>query len=328
MPNKSESKEREFLHAFQSRDFGHAALFGCALFREGHMDHRSALAMIVSLLHAGLIEEANGLGELFICLTASHRWPQGLLKLLLGKAESSDLVALAENEQQQCQFHFYLAHHLLLNGEVKAAAQEFATCTKQYSGECWEQRLAPIHFSLCVRPYSQTNWVLTSTEMDGLKCEVRQIYRQENEPDPLEGCLNAFESRDFMSVVQVTRERIRNGHLSTRTMLMLITSLQHLGEIWEVESLSEQFLEHSAGHPFPNALLRLLLGKADTSEVLGMAKTDHDRCTVHFYAASRNLYLEDMEGAKTEFEACFATKAECREMRFAKSHYELVKQIE
>lgn len=324
MPDSAEPTVQTYLVAFQSRDFGTAARQGCALLRTGQMDYTSALALVVSLQHTGLIEEAHGLGELLGSVSEASPWHQAIFAFLVGKLDWPELTALMEDDQQRCQAQFYLAHRLLIDGEPKAAIQAFAACAKLNAGRCRERNWVATHYSLCAHPYAQSAWQMSAEQLQQLQRDARQLFERTEEPDPLAGLLDAFEERDFVSVVQDARDRLIRGQVTTRTMLMYMVALQHLGDIWEVESLGSQFLELTSGHPFPNGLLRLLLGTAEPSEVLRLASRNEDRCAVHFYAASRRLFEGDSDAARREFDACIATRASCREMRFARSHAALL----
>jgi CHAT domain-containing protein/tetratricopeptide (TPR) repeat protein len=86
------------------------------------------LLWLISLQRLDQGEQAAQLGVWCLGLTVADPWSNALFRLSLGQTPLSEVLALAENDGQRCQAHYYAGARLVTEGRVEAAREAFAAC--------------------------------------------------------------------------------------------------------------------------------------------------------------------------------------------------------
>jgi len=99
---------------------------------EGATDERRGellLLLLISLQRTLQNETANDVANtLMLPANYNNPWMTALIKLTVGMTGPNEVEALAQNEEERCQFNFYWGSWLLTNHMDRAAAVAFTSC--------------------------------------------------------------------------------------------------------------------------------------------------------------------------------------------------------
>jgi hypothetical protein len=82
--------------------------------------------------------------------------------------------------------------------------------------------------------------------------------------------------------------------------------------------MGEQVLQGIIDQPLHHAIVCLVLGRKKPSEVLGLAKSDEERCQAYYYIGAHQFVERDTTAALKSFESSISCTAECLEFRVAR----------
>ncbi len=143
-----------------------------------------------------------------------------------------------------------------------------------------------------------------------------------HEPEMYE-CAVAFQRHDFRKCIDFAIPLVEiSAH--PYVVQMLVISALRLGNHDIAAQAGGGALPILANeYPWEATLLKVTLGRIDRDEAMRVAKTDLDRCRVHFYTAARLITNSDKSRARDELQACLAMNIPCFETCAAQSELEL-----
>lgn len=116
------------------------------LWKEKYYEWTEGLfVLLICLDRSGQQESMKSIGSRYLEPTRPYPWLNGLLRLTLGQANLEEVLALAEDEDQRCQAHYYAGTQLLSQG--RRGRHCFSACLTS-SSRCLEWLLASIDSEL------------------------------------------------------------------------------------------------------------------------------------------------------------------------------------
>lgn len=131
---------KQCLEAFVRREYDGCVRQALVLLRT-QKTHELFQVLFISLQRLGRNDILDDVRAEILAATAGYPWVNTLLRLTLGEAESSEVVAQAEDDAQLCQARYYTASRLLTLGLEEEARAEFEACMA-IEADCVERHLA------------------------------------------------------------------------------------------------------------------------------------------------------------------------------------------
>ncbi|MCX6239211.1 MAG: FRG domain-containing protein [Bacteroidia bacterium] len=132
------------------------------------------------------------------------------------------------------------------------------------------------------------------------------------ERDRFNLCIQKFIDRDYELSLSLAQEIIAKEAVITIHMIFSICA-QHLRRDDLINRHSEFIIRTMSQRPMELALINLILGKIESTEVLSMAYNNDLRCIAYYYIGERQLLDRNFLAAKKSFETSLNFKCKCFE---------------